>query len=194
MNFYLFIPFAIILILLFPIKMKVNFSFNLLEFGGAIGVFFYFIKVFHEQFWIKHKRLVTKKDNHIECKEMEFDSDEVLFAETFFKQLVDKIHFKEAFVFYSLGLNDAFLTSMVAGEINKYLYIFFAGIKNQKPTASVRVFDTIFYNKTICQFCVRAVFSISLIDVVYSLINSVILSKKLKKKKRKLKQLKKEKV
>lgn len=178
MNYYLFIPFVIIVVCFIPIKLEGRVSFNFLDLSGAFGIFFYKIKVTHQQVWIKHKKIMLKKDNHVESKEISFDSDEIVFVNMLISQVKDKTRLRVLSVFYNLGLDDAFLTSMAAGYINVLMLIFFTNIKNTKPTASLGVYDSISYNRQVCQFAVKCVLSISLFDVAYSLIRSVILTKR----------------
>ena len=94
------------------------------------------------------------------------------------RDVVGAEELKEISIFYNLGVGDAFQSAMLGGLINCSLLSFLSSIKNQKPTASLGIYDTISYNKKVCQFAVKAVMSISLFDVVYSLLHSVILTKK----------------
>ena len=178
MNYYLFIPFVIILIFFIPVKIEGRFSFNLLEKTGAFGIFIFAKKVEYQQFWIENKKIITKKEDSLESHELNMQSKEVLFIKMLMLEIKDKTRLKEVFLFYNLGVGDAFQTAMLGGLINTTLLSLMGTIKNAKPTASLGVFDTISYNRIVCQFAVKAVMSISLFDVVYSLLHSVILTKK----------------
>lgn len=178
MNFYLLIPFFIILLFFIPIKLEGRVSFNVLEMSGAIGVFLYKIKLTHQQIWFENKKIYTRKYDSIESKELQFSSQEMIFFEMLYKEIKDKTRLKEISVFYNLGLGDAMSSAMVGGYINVILLAFMGVIKNAKPTASLGVYDTISYNREVCQFAVKAIMSISLFDVVYSLLRSVILTKR----------------
>ena len=96
-----------------------------------------------------------------------------------FPGLIPTIEFKEFFIFYNLGAGDAFLSAMLGGLINCTLLTLMTAIKNVKPTASLGVYDTISYNGKVCQFATKFLMTISLFDVVYSLLRSVILTKKI---------------
>lgn len=178
MNFYLLIPFALILIFFIPVKLEVRISFNVLEKSGAFGVFVFGIKVEYQQFWIENKKIITKKENELESHELNAQSKEVIFFDMLSHEIKDKTRLKELFVFYNLGVGDALSSAMVGGTINVALFSIMAAIKNSKPTASMGVYDTISYNKKVCQFALKTSMSISLFDVVYSLVRSVILTKK----------------
>ena len=95
-----------------------------------------------------------------------------------FNEIKDKTRLKEISVFYNLGVGDAFQSAMLGGNINVLLFSIMGVIKNAKPTASLGVYDTISYNREVCQFAIKAVMSISLFDVAYSLMRSVILTKR----------------
>ena len=102
----------------------------------------------------------------------------MLFMKMFITEIKDKTRLKEISVFYNLGIGDAFASAILGGFINTTLIAFMSSIKNEKPTANLGVYDTISYNRKVCQFSVKTVLSISLFDVVYSLLHSVILTKK----------------
>lgn len=184
MNYYLLIPFLIILILFFPVRIEGRGSFNFLEMSGAVGLFILGIKVTYEQIWIEHKKIITKKDKSLESHELNIESTGFIFLENFIKQIMDKTKLKEFFIFYNLGIDDAFRSAMLGGYINVILLGFMTSIKNYKPTASLGVYDTISYNRTVLQFATKLLMTISLFDVVYSLLRSVILTRKMKKDKK----------
>lgn len=178
MNYYLFIPFLLILLCFFPVKLEGRVSFNLIDKTGAFGIFLFKFKVDYQQFWIENKKIISKKENSLESHELNMQSKEMLFIKMLLMEIQDKTRLKEISVYYNLGTGDAFSSAMIGGLINTTLISFMSSIKNAKPTASLGVFDTISYNRKVCQFAVRAVMSISLFDIVYSLLHSVILTKK----------------
>lgn len=177
MNYYLFIPFFIIILFFLPIKLEARVSFNLLNFSGAFGVFLYKTKLLHQMFWIKGKKIITQNEDEIETKEMDFNSKEIIFVETFMEEIKDKIRLKQLLVFYNIGTGDAFSSAMTAGLVNFVVTSLFTNIKNQKPTATPSLNNTISYNREVCQFALTLVTSISLFDVLYSFIHSIVLSK-----------------
>lgn len=178
MNYYLLIPFFLILISFIPIKLEGRISYNILEKTGAFGIFVFNLKVDYQQFWLENKKIISKKEKSLESHELNMQSEEVLFLKMMLAEIKDKTRLKEISIFYNLGTGDAFQSAMLGGFINSSLLTFMSSIKNAKPTASLGVYDTISYNRKICQFAVKAVMSISLFDIVYSLLHSVILTKK----------------
>ena len=178
MNYYLLIPLAIILLAFFPIQVEGRGSFNFIDMFGAFGVFIFNIKIEHQQFRIKKRKIIGVDDDGKDDENFEFGQKELIFSKMLIGEIQDKTRPKELFVMYNLGLGDAFLTAMVAGVINTILTSFMVSIKNYKPTASLGICDTISYNRMVAQFAVTLKISISLFDIVYSFLRSVILTKK----------------
>ena len=183
MNYYLLIPFFLILILFIPVKLKLKFSCNLLKQNGAFGIFIFFKKIMHQQFWLNNGKIILKDEKKTSVVEIELDSKELIFAEVFSKQIKNKTRLKELYLFYNVGLNDAFLSSMLAGYINLASLIFFTKLKNTRPTASFAVYDTVSYNRMVIELAVKMIISISLFDIVYSFILSLIITNRIAKSK-----------
>ena len=180
--YYYFIPAFFILLFIFPLVAEVRVTFNLHNLTGVFCVFVYGIKVQYYFFEIKGKSIVLKNQKQTKTQELSFDSDTILLYKNFGNEIKDKVRLKEGFVNYNIGFGDAFLSSMIAGMINSLLLMFFASIKNRKPTASLGVYDTVSYNREIFEVALRGKVSITLIDVVYSFIVSVILTSRMKKR------------
>ncbi|MBE7074284.1 MAG: hypothetical protein E7379_04275 [Clostridiales bacterium] len=176
MNYYLFIPLFFIILLFIPIKLEGRASFNALALSGAVGVFLYKFKIARQRFKIQKREIIWLVAS--EEQEVELNQSRLIFIKMFLGEIKDKTRFQELFIMYNLGIGDAFTTSMIAGHINALLYAGLVSIKNYKPTASLGVCDSISFNKMVCTFAVNMKISISLFDIVYSLLRSVILTKK----------------
>lgn len=179
---YLLIPTFIILLFLMPVVAEARITFNLQSKTGVLCIFVYGIKLFYWIYEINGKKILIK--NKAGTKEMELDisGDDLLIFEYFGMQIKDKIRLKELFVFYNLGVGDAFESAMLGGFLNVAVLTFFTTLKSKKPTASLGIYDTISYNKSIFEIALKGKVSISLIDIAYSFLNSVILTWKTKSK------------
>ena len=183
MNYYLFIPFAIIVIFMLPLKIKVKFSCNLLDKNGAFAIFLFDKKLLHQQFLIKKGKILLQDEQNSSSTEIEFDSKEVIFTKVFANQLENKTRLKDLFLFYNVDVQDAFASGMLAGAINLFMLIFFTSLKNTKPTASLAVYDTVSYNRLVLEFALKSCLSISLFDWVYSFVLSLIITNRIAKQK-----------
>lgn len=185
MSWELTVVFAILVLFFLPVKVEGRASFNLLDMKGAIGVFVYRLQVEKQRFRINKGQIFLLTEN--DTKEEEFDEGKMIFVKMLIDEIKDKTRLKELFVIYNFGIGDAYQTAMIAGHINTLLYCLFSAIKNYKPTASLGVSDNIAFNSTVAQFALTMKISISLYDVVYSLLRSVILTKKQTNKKKEIK-------
>lgn len=177
-SLYFLIPTVIIILLVMPIFLEVRLSFNLLDKSGVFCIYLFRKKLQYFKFEIEGREIKLKDEEETKEKQIDFDSPEIALYEEFSTQIKDKTRLRFIEVFYNVGLNDAFLTSMVCGVINIAVLIFFTSLKNKKPTASLQLYNTSSFNKRVANLATVINLSISLFDVVYSFIISVILSKK----------------
>lgn len=177
-SLYFLIPTVIIILLVMPIFLEVRLSFNLLDKSGVFCIYLFRKKLQYFKFEIDGREIKLKDEEETKEKQIDFDSPEIALYEEFSTQIKDKTRLRFIEVFYNVGLNDAFLTSMICGVINIAVLIFFTSLKNKKPTASLQLYNTSSFNKKVANLATVINLSISLFDVVYSFIISVILSKK----------------
>lgn len=177
-SLYFLIPTVIIILFVMPIFLEVRLSFNLLDKSGVFCIYLFRKKLQYFKFEIEGREIKLKDEEETKEKQIDFDSPEIALYEEFSTQIKDKTRLRFIEVFYNVGLNDAFLTSMVCGVINIAVLIFFTSLKNKKPTASLQLYNTSSFNKKVANLATVINLSISLFDVVYSFIISVILSKK----------------
>ncbi len=178
MNFlYLLIPAFFIILFLTPLFLEVKLTLDVKTFSGVLSVFLFKIKVHHLIYSFEKNKLIVQGENEDDQgQEFDMSSREVVFYEQLVKEIFDKTRLKYLFVFYNIGLNDAYLSAMVAGAINTALLIFFTTLKNSKPTASFGVYDTVSYNRELCEFAVKTKVSVTLFDMIYSLLYAYITS------------------
>ena len=100
------------------------------------------------------------------------------FLKTFLIESGRKVKLKKVDIFYNLGAGDAFLTAVLCGWINLIFDVFFLKLKDLKPTASFCLMENVAFNETKLDLSSNLKISISLLDVVYSFVNSVILTLK----------------
>ena len=177
-SLYFLIPTVIIILLVMPIFLEVRLSFNLLDKSGVFCIYLFRKKLQYFKFEIDGREIKLKDEEETKEKQIDFDSPEIALYEEFSTQIKDKTRLRFIEVFYNVGLNDAFLTSMICGVINIAILIFFTPLKNKKPTASLQLYNTSSFNKNVANLATVINLSISLFDMVYSFIISVILSKK----------------
>lgn len=174
-SLYLIIPMFLILLFLFPLIFQVRASFNLQSLSGVFCIYIFKIKLKYYHYQIVGKKVILKNQKETKQKEFDFDPKQLVIVYIFRQQLRYKARLKELFVFYNIGLGDAFTSAMAGGLINTFVTTFFTTIKSKRPTASMGLYDTVSYNREIFEVAGKGSISISLFDVAYSLLMSVIL-------------------
>lgn len=174
-NYYLLIPVIIIILFLIPVPLKFKISGNVFKLR-AVAVFYLF--------GFKMKGVVIKTDLHgvkiyEDRKEIprnkDGDQEESTYLKQLFLQITDKMRIQLIEINYNFGVNDAFMSSMFAGYINIILLILLSRVKSDKPTSSMLVCDSVAYNSTVFETALMIKAKITLFDLVYSLLYSVIL-------------------
>lgn len=179
-SLYLLIPTFFIVLFLSPVLVQARITFNLQSKSGVLCLYIFGIKILYYLYQLQGKTIILKNQKQTKQKSLSFEDKDLLFVENLSKQIKDKTRLKDLYVFYNLGAGDAFLSAMLGGILNVVVLTFFTSLKSKKPTASLGIYDTISYNKTLFEIALKGKISISLIDIVYSLLNSVILTWKAK--------------
>lgn len=177
-SLYYIIPAVFILILVFPVFAEIRVSYNPIFNRGVIALFVLKKKMFYFIFSFHGKYIELENETETKRQELEFSSPQFAVMEEFGKQMKDKIRLKKFYVFYNIGTGDAFSSAMLCGLLNQILSQLFLFIKSHKPTASMCVYDTVSYNKQMCEIAGVVQATVSFFDIVYSYIYSVIITKR----------------
>lgn len=176
-SLLLIIPALVILLLVFPIFLEVKISFNPLKNRGVVALFLFKKKLIYYYIELHGKYITLVNDTETKQEELEFDSPKFVIIEEFIRQVKDKVRLKYFFVYYNIGLGDAFRSAMLASGVNQLLNFIFINLKSRKPTASFCIYDTVSYNRVIFEMAGRIKISISIFDLVYSFVYSTIITK-----------------
>lgn len=177
-SLWYMIPALLILLFVFPTHLEVRVSYNPIYNRGVVALFLFNKKLIYYFVSFKKNGIELQNESETKLQKLEFSSPEFAVMEEFGNQLKDKIRLKKCNVFYRIGTGDAFSSAILCGVINQFFLQLFLLIKSKKPTASLCVFDTIAYNSEVFELAVVAAISVSLFDVVYSYLYSVIISNK----------------
>lgn len=176
-SLLLIIPALVILLLVFPIFLEIKISFNPLKNRGVVALFLFKKKLIYYYIELHGKYITLVNDTETKQEELEFDSPKFAVIEEFIRQVKDKVRLKYFFVYYNIGLGDAFRSAMLASGVNQLLNFIFINLKSRKPTASFCIYDTVSYNRVIFEMAGRIKISISIFDLVYSFVYSTIITK-----------------
>lgn len=176
MNYYLLIPTLIIFLMLTPIFFHVKGSYNVFDNKGAVGIFLFGMRVKWFTFYLDMDGVKLRDDDDKKDRDFDLNSAETLFYYNLIKQISNKTKIKLISVLYNIGFEDAFQTACFCGVVNLMLIMILTRVKCSKPTTSMLIYDNPSFNSKVFQVAVRTKFSITIFDVVYSLIVSLILT------------------
>lgn len=175
-SLYFLIPAIFILLIIFPVFIEVRLSYNPLYNRGVVALFVFKKKLFYFIFSFHGSYIELQNEKETKAEKLQFESEKFEVMEEFGRQISDKIKLKKMYVFYNIGVGDAFSGAMFCGLINQICTFLFLFLKSKKPTASFCVYDTVSYNKEVFEMAVATQLSISLFDVAYSFLYSVIIT------------------
>lgn len=180
-SIWLIIIVFFLLLFICPTFFKINASYNVLENKGAISVKLFFIKLLAYKVTIKNNNLVlytTKKTKDIK---LDFSSGQKRFIEQFIVQIKEKILLEKICLINRIGLNDAFNTAMMTGFVDSVFCMIGSYIKNNKKDVNIQYYNIPNFNGSNVTFSLQCGFFLNMLDVLYSIIISFLITKRSEK-------------
>lgn len=180
MKWFIILFLLVLLILLFPIKLKGKLIYNLFKNEGIISIYFYKIKLFVSHFKIlPHKILIygkKKKDISIYF----FDTDnQSSVLDIFFVSLIKQVKLNNFRTYANFGLcENAFASSIGSGTLNIFTGLANSYLVNYMDSENItsQVFTD--YTKTKFIMCFTSSIQLNLFIVLYCFISSFIIKLK----------------
>ena len=171
-NLYFFIPLFFVVIFCLPLLFRIKCTLNLNKKEFVASIFICKIKLYTIQAYVKGTKIFVKSKKKKQV-DFSFKSTSVQFVENFVGNLKDKIQLKKVNVYSRIGLDDANKTATMCGAVIALTKSIFCYIKNKKPTCSMHNYISPNFKKQMQIFCLYFSFSLTLFDIVYSLIISL---------------------
>lgn len=171
------IPAILIILFVLPVVVEVRLSYNPIENTGTIALFLFRKKLLHYVFDLHMSYIVCRNDKETKIQKLSFSGEDFEVLKVFTDEIEDKLKLTKLYVFYNLGIDDAFSGAMISGLVNQLCIQAFLFLKSKKPTASMCVFDNVCYNRQVCEFAVKSVVSISLFETFYSYVYAFVKTK-----------------
>lgn len=170
-----------LVILIVPYKIKLHVSYNLLDNLGALSFYIFFIKVLAYKVTIKNKNIVLISEKKEKIIEKEVSQKQMRFLEQLLIQLKQKVVVKKIYLFSRIGIKNAMQSAILTGLFNSIFCSLLAYIKNTKKSAQIGSFCEPLYNDNCFTIGAYIAVSITIVDVLYALIMSLILIKRSEK-------------
>ena len=177
-NLYLLIPFFIIFLFFVPLKTKIRVTYNPLKNLGTFVPYLLGLKLGHSYFSFRGRGLyVVSKKSRKEFV-LAYTGTEVIFYNHLNAQIINKSYLRTIEFYANVGAGRAMESAMLSGLVESVVCTLFGMIKNKKSESFMIVECHTSFNENVFQLAFCAEFSISFFDVVYSLLMSVILTRR----------------
>ena len=166
-------PLFFVLILITPINFRLKIVLNVNQKMAYVSIFLWKLRIIFFKLFVRDNSifvLTKKKKKEIEIS---LSIKQIYFVEQFLDNLKDKVQPKKIAVYSKIGTNNAHTTAMICGTITALIKMAFSFLKNKKPTCAMDNNITPCFNADIGIFCGYLCFSITLFDLLYSLIISL---------------------
>ncbi len=180
-SLWLIIVAVLLLLIVMPIFTKIHVSYDVLGNMGAISLHVFFIKIFAYRIRIKNKNIVIITEKNKKEIETELSNTQMRFLEQLMVQFKQKIIVRKLLAHSRIGVNDAMNSALLCGLVQSVISSLFAYIKNTKKSAVCCVNTEPVYNGTCLIFSVYCSFALTLMDIIYSVLMSVMIIKRSEK-------------
>jgi len=168
-----------------PIPIRIKLFYNILCNHGFITIQLFSKFRFKEELYLSgHKVILVQKNG--KTKEIDFKPEDqtiISFYENLQKALLKKMIVKKFFLFITIGIRDnAFLTAMLSGTIQTAISIFFSYLSVKKnDSRTITEVNTNFKEEQF-SFVWKAKINISIISILFAILESANKRKKEKKR------------
>ena len=172
-SLYFLIPLFFIVLMVMPLNIILKTALNVDDNVLLISIFLWKIKLKTIKLTIQENKIfviTTKKKEEIK---LTVSDKQIYFVEQLVNNIKDKIQPRKVCVYAKVGVHDAKNTAIVCGTLCSVVKILFCYLKNKKPTCSM--YEQIYpcFNQNICIICGYLSLTISLFDILYSLVISL---------------------
>ena len=180
-SLWLIIVVFFLLVLVIPIFAKVHLTYDIINNLGSFSIYIFFVKIFAFRIRIKGKNLMLISYDDEKEIETKMSEKKVRFFKQLNVQIKQKMVIRKINLNARVGVNDAALSAYCCGVFYAIVGIIFGYIKNFKKSARLRMQCEPDYNGTCAVFAFYFSFAITIFDVLYALIVSLIIFKRSEK-------------
>lgn len=180
-SLWLIIVVFFLIVLVLPLFVKIHISYNFLDNLGTISMYLFFIKIFAFKVKFKGKNIVLISYKNQKEIETAVSEGQMKFLKQLIIELRQKIIVRKMNAYSRIGFNDAYLSAVCTGLFNSIASGVFAFIKNAKKSAKFKVVSEPDYNGSAFTISFYFSISITLVDIIYSILMALALKKRSEK-------------
>ena len=182
-SLYLLILLFFIILLITPLGFKVKVFYSLKSNCGAISIKLWCFWIKKIKFVFKGKKIyILEKHNNSEI-EIELDEPQLRFLQFFNDEVKDKVKIRSVNAFMRVGVDNPFYSALMSSLTQDIILGIFAKIKNKMQLAHFNLKAYTSYNEFNFILALNGRLSLSILDVVYSFVLSILRTKSNKKRK-----------
>ena len=176
-SLYLLILVFFIVLIIFPFSFKIDFGYDVNLNDGYFIVKLWNMKLHQAHIKRRGKTIVLIEKRGDKDFEIEVGEEQLRFLAILFNEIRNKIKIRKVNFHSEIGLENPFYSGIISSIFSSIILTFFARLKIKQPTASFSLKnDTKFFDLTLNVKCFTKV-SISIFDVLFSLIVAVLKNK-----------------
>lgn len=180
-SLWLIIVVFFLVILIVPIYANLHVSYDVLSNVGSLSLFIFGIKIFAYKLKFKGRQLVLMSQKETKDVELELSDKQMRFLEQLNSELKQKVVVKKIAVLSRIGMEDAYVTALVNGIFVSIVNSALAYIKNLKSMAKIELVNEPAYNGKHFTACTYVKFTITIIDLLYSLFMALVIKRRSEK-------------
>lgn len=168
----------IILLIIFPFVFNFAFEYNLNINNGYLVIKVWRFKLKKYQIKRKGREIIFIEKHKDDTElEIEFNEEQIRFLRFFFEEIKEKIKIINLETKTKIGLLNPFGSAILAGILSSAILSFFAILKSIQPTASFKLKNDTNFFESIFTIKIYLKLSISIFDVLFSLLIATLKSK-----------------
>ena len=156
-------------------------SYDVLSNLGTISFHLFFIKIFAFKVKFKGKNIVLISHKNQKEIETAVSQGQIRFLKQLIIELRQKVIVRKMNAYSRIGFNDAYLSAVCTGLFNSIAGGLFAFIKNAKRSAKLNIVSEPHYNGSVFTISFYFSISITLVDIIYSILMALALIKRSEK-------------
>lgn len=164
----------IVFLLIIPIAIKFRLEFNILNLSGVVKLQFFKIFNFKLRVRFRGQYVYITKNNHSRREKLTSKNFNVAFVmqlvrQLYFRLVLANLHFSSNVGYY----NDAMITAIGSGIFDITSKCLYSRILHNKKSAHIFILNEAKYNQDCLNFKIDGDFSISIFDILYSIVNTL---------------------
>lgn len=173
-SLYLLILIFFIIILITPLGFRGKCVYSLKSNRGAISIKLWGIRIIFLKVKVKGNQILLVKNHKRSKNEIAVGKPQLRFLKFFNDEIKDKIKLRSIDGYMRVGLDNPFYSAMLSSGVSDVVLAFFSRLKTERPSASYHLTTHTSFTESNFVFGFNIRLSISILDVIYSILIAIL--------------------